>query len=213
MLNTPEAPRAPIEFRRWTTDEERRLLRLHEHEHKPWTDIAIELDRTPAACQHHYYGLVQEREAAYIDWTAELDHHIIELKRRGLNASAIAAELSSHGSAETPSTAAIEYRWLILKKKKKVPHDVLATWSRKAEVVWSTQEDDCIVALWVKGYADEQIATTAKFAGKSHEDVKRRRIELIKSDNPRYAQILGRKEGGSALERALGVRKKYDWMK
>ncbi|KAH7085671.1 hypothetical protein BKA63DRAFT_548763 [Paraphoma chrysanthemicola] len=199
--------------RPWTSYDDRLLIQLRELEHKTYPDISIKLDRTIRACQQHYARLVQEREARYFDWTDEIDHDIIEGRRQGLTVKAIATQIATTMNGKPISHHAIEYRWLELKRENKVPADVLAIWTRKADLVWSMEEDDCIVALWTKGFTDEQIARAGQFKGKGMDDVVKRRRELITGEDPRYAKALGQKGGRNALEHALGVKKKYGWMK
>ncbi|KAH7095321.1 hypothetical protein FB567DRAFT_586649 [Paraphoma chrysanthemicola] len=206
-------PRDGHSMRPWTSQDDRLLIQLRELEHKSYPDISIKLDRTTRACQQHYARLVQEREARYFDWTDEIDHDIIEGRRQGLAFKAISSQIATIMNGKPISHQAIEYRWAELKRDNKVPADVLAIWARKADVVWSMEEDDCIVALWTKGFTDEQIARAGKFNGKGMDDVVKRRRELIKGEDPRYAKALGQKGGGNALDQALGVKKKYGWMK
>ncbi|KAF2026690.1 hypothetical protein EK21DRAFT_73560, partial [Setomelanomma holmii] len=83
---------------------------------------------------------------------------------------------------------------------------------RKGKVIWSQDEDEAVISLWTKGFDDEEIARTVKFKGKSREDVKKRRAELLRKDDERFAKMLGREKGVSALERAMG-KQRYAWMK
>lgn len=101
-----------------------------------------------------------------------------------------------------------------------MPEDVLAIWRRKEEVVWSAEEDEEILELYLQGKGDEEIGDVVKkgkleFGGKSKADVMARRKELVRESSPLYLKMLGvvgvQKLNG-ALESALGVKKKYKWM-
>lgn len=195
----------------WTPTEDQQLLHLRNTVRKPWADIATILSRTSGACQAHYYILKQAREGSFIDWTPTQDEHIVNGRGRGLSIKAIALEMDL-------TSEAVADRWSHLQRHKLVPEDVLAVWRRKEDVVWSPDQDESIAKMWIQGMEDDEIVHMVKFKGKSQDDVRMRRMELVNGGGGGvYARLLG--VGGdretkekTALEMALG-KPKYSWMK
>jgi hypothetical protein len=193
----------------WTEPQNRQLTELRDILRKPWAEIAAVLSRSISACQVHYKLLKQESEGSFIDWTPELDHSIIDGRRRGLSAKAIAYDLNI-------SNHAVAGRWSRLQHLNLVPDDVLAVWRRKEPVVWSNAEDEYLLAMWIDGKSDDEITQAGKIKGKSPVDVKNRRVELVQGGGGGiYVRMLGvakENEATTALSKALG-KPKYSWMK
>ncbi|KAF2129892.1 hypothetical protein P153DRAFT_418575 [Dothidotthia symphoricarpi CBS 119687] len=201
-------PRAPLKLRRWTSEDEQMLLNLRDREKKDFTDIAKILNRTTAAAIQHYSVLKQQSEGRFVEWTHAMDEHIINGRRRGLHIKTISVEmkLTAHAVAD---------RWYTLLREKKVPEDVLAIWRRKNDVVFTLEEDEVILRLWIEMEDDEQLVRMVSFRGKSQSDIRERRIELVYGSSPLYQRLLGIGDGGGnaphALDKALG-KPRYGWM-
>ena len=137
-----------------------------------------------------------------------LDHAIIELRRQGLVMKAIAAEM------QLP-VQAVQDRWYTLVRQHQVPADVLALWSRKEEVVWSEEEDEALLKLWLEGNDDDAIGRMLKLEKKSKDDMRTRRVELVRGSSPLYLRMLGgqgmKGTVRTGMEKAL-EKKKYAWM-
>jgi hypothetical protein len=207
-MTTPLQPRPPKELRRWTVEEEHQLIFLHDTQHKKFTEIAPILNRTPNAINQRYTTIKQRQYSSAIDWTPQLDQFIIEGRRRILSTKDIAAEVKI-------PVEAVAGRWNTLQREKKVPEDVLALLSTKEDVVFTREEDEMILKLWMQGNDDGQIIQQVMFKGKSEQDVKARRIELSYG-SPLYLELLGVGKGEEnetdALKMAVG-KPKYGWMK
>ena len=126
--------------RDWTPTQNHTLLRLRDAEKLPWSTIASTMNRTIPSVSAHYYALIQAREGSRVDWTSQLDHTLIDLRRRGLAMKAIATQMCL-------PTQAVQDRWYTLVRTHQVPDDVLALWKRKGDVVWSESEDEKILEL------------------------------------------------------------------
>ena len=195
---------------RWTTIHDQQLLRLHDIEQRSWLDIAPILERSAGACQTRYYILKNARDGSFVHWTDELDEHIIDGKRRGLSPAAIALEMASLSM----TARAISDRWLQLHQLDRVPEDVLAIHRRKRHVEWSAEEDEIIARMWISGIADAKIAGEVGLEGRSQDDVRIRRTELVKGGGGGlYKRLLGvESKEMTGLEKAIG-KGKYSWMK
>jgi hypothetical protein len=207
-MTTPLQPRPPKELRRWTVEEERQLILMHDTQHKKFTEIAPLLNRTPNALCQRYTTIKQNQYSSVIDWTPQLDESIIDGRRRLLSTKEIAAEVKA-------PVEAVAGRWNTLQREKKVLEDVLALLSTKEDVVFTQEEDEMILKLWMQGNDDDQIIQQVMFKGKSGQDVKTRRIALSYG-SPLYLELLGVSKGKEnetdALKMAVG-KPKYDWMK
>jgi hypothetical protein len=192
----------------WTIVQNHELLRLRDREGKQWAEVASIMRRTQSSCQQHYHLLHQAQEGAMVDWTAPLDAYIIESKRRGLSLPQIAQEMGLR-------TYAVQGRWNTLLRERKVPDDVVLVCRRKEEVVWSQEEDEAILKLWLKGCDDDSIVRQVNFKNKSKDDVRQRRTRLVNDHTPLYLKMLGLDKEKQAvkngLEKPLG-KKKYSWL-
>jgi hypothetical protein len=192
----------------WTLTQNHQLLSLRDKDNATWSFIAATMGRSIPACQQHYYGLRQAQDGSMVDWTAPLDHYIVEGRRRGLPIASIAQEMSL-------TTLAVQDRWYALIRQHEVPKDVLAVSRRKEEVVWSEAEDRRVLGLWLEGRNDDEIVKMVRFEGKSEADVRARRKRLVTDRSPLYLEMLGfskeNKEVKNGLQKALG-KKKYEWM-
>ncbi|KAF2827577.1 hypothetical protein CC86DRAFT_405697 [Ophiobolus disseminans] len=200
---SPEPP-----TRGWTTAQEHQVLRLRDHDKKPWAEVSSSMKRSVSACQGHYYIMTRAREGALVEWTELLDHRLIDGRRRGLDMKIISEEISI-------PTHAVQDRWATLLRRHQVPKDVIAMWRRKEEVVWTTVEDEKILGLYLQGHSDEEISKLLKFKNKSKDDMRARRVELVMGSSPLYLKMLGmvgsKETPKTGLEKAMG-KKKYSWM-
>ncbi|KAH7401357.1 hypothetical protein BKA66DRAFT_405485 [Pyrenochaeta sp. MPI-SDFR-AT-0127] len=198
-----------MELRRWTSDEEGQLLHLRDHEHNNFEDISTVLGRSPGATQARYNIIKQRQQSSYIDWTPETDQSIIDGRRRRLAIKDIANEMNL-------SAEAVAERWFTLQRQKVVPEEVLAIWRRKENVIFTPEEDETILKVWMQMRDDEQLIRIVKFKGKSQGDIRERRSELVNRHSPLYLKMLGIGDGkdneSDALKVALG-KSKYSWMK
>jgi hypothetical protein len=206
----PAQPQPPKQLRCWTTSEEHQLIHLRESENKKFEDIAPVLGRTTNAIQNRYSTIKQKQFSSAVDWTPALDASIIDGRRRCLPIREIAKEV------KIPHEA-ISERWNTLRFEKKVPEEVLAIWRRKRDVVFSPKEDEMILQLWMQGKGDEDIVRMVNFKGKSQENVRDRRVELVNGSSLLYLKMLGvgqgrKDENETALSVAIGP-KRYGWMK
>lgn len=202
-------PRAPIELRRRTPDEDQQLIALRDQDNKKFGDIGNILGRSVKATQSRYASIKQRLRSSFVDWIAENDHAIIDGRRRGLAIKDIADEMQLQKEA-------VSERWRTLQRQKQVPEDVLAIWRRKGDVVFTPEEDETILKIWMQMRDDEQLVRMAKFKGKSQADIRERRSQLVIGHSPLYQKMLGL--GGKtrgetdALKGALGE-PKHSWMK
>lgn len=195
---------------RWTTTHDQQLLRLHDIEQKSFVDMGLILERSTGACQTRYYMLKNARDGSFVYWTDELDEHIIDGKRRGLSSTAIALEMASLSM----TARAISDRWFHLQQLDRVPEDVLAIHRRKPNVEWSAEEDEIVARMWISGIADAKIAGEAGLEGRSQDNVRIRRMELVKGGGGGvYKRLLGvESKEITGLDKAVG-KGKYSWMK
>jgi hypothetical protein len=175
-----------------------------------WSEIATALNRTVAAVQGHYHQVKITHHSSFEDWTPEMDHRIIDGRRRGFSSKQIGLEMY------LPSEA-IQGRWSELQKRKQVPEDVLALWRRKGEVIWSEREDEHILKVWMELKSDDELVKQVHLEGKQRCDIRERRVQLCSEMGPVYRRlmgIVGQKEDDlvrGTLKMALGG-KKYAWM-
>ncbi|EAT80480.2 hypothetical protein HBI56_189940 [Parastagonospora nodorum] len=195
---------------RWTTAHDQQLLRMYDIEQRSFVDIAPILERSAIACQQRYYLLKKAREGSFVYWTDKLDGHIIDGKRRGLSSTAIALEMASLSM----SARAISDRWFHLQQLDQVPEDVLVIHRRKHSVEWNAEEDEIVAKMWISGIGDAKIAGEVGLEGRCQEDVRIRRIELVKGGGGGvYKRLLGvESKEMTGLEKAVG-KGKYGWMK
>jgi hypothetical protein len=194
----------------WTPAQNHLLIHLHETDGLSWSEIALQLCRSPTACSAHYKQLEREAASSLITWTPAHDKAIVTGKRRGLSTAAISIEMSV-------CSEAITERWSTLQREKKVPEEVLAVWRRREKVEWSVAEDGVLLDMYCLGLGDVEIAKTGALKGRSREEVRMRRVELMYGeDRSLWLKKLGMRGKGkhvemTALEKALG-KPKYDWM-
>jgi hypothetical protein len=159
--------------------------------------------------QNRYTIVKQRQYGSVVDWTEPRDASIINGRAKGQGIPEIASDL------KLPKQAVGE-RWQTLQAQNQVPEEVLALWRRKEEVVFTEEEDEAILKLWIKCKDDNEIAKTLKCKGKSQRDIITRRGELVKGSSPIYLRLLGVGQGKEnemdGLKRAMG-KPKYGWMK
>jgi hypothetical protein len=193
----------------WTPSDERHLIDLRDTHNTSWNDIATILSRTAQGCQQHYSNLKQATASSLVTWTPEIDHAIIDGRRRGLSSKDISAELGLWALAVTE-------RWTWLQRKHRVPEDVLALWRKKEQVVFTQDEDESIMKMFIRDMDDEQIYKVCSWKGKHSADVAKRRRQLTGEGaaGGLYAKMLGvgDEKAKNGLEKAMG-KKKYDWIK
>ncbi|KAF3047210.1 hypothetical protein E8E11_004324 [Didymella keratinophila] len=197
----------PQTSRRWTPDDNARLHHLRFIELLPWPVRAAALGRTNQAVHGHYYQLKIAQGASFEEWDVDMDEYIIENRGEGWNSKEIAQEMGI-------SAEAVQGRWYELQQQKKVPEHVLAIWKKKAEVVWSEEEDKTILRAWVNGKSEDEIAHSLRFEGKYQCDIRQRFRHLYREKGPMYRRLMGMEESRPlphALDKALG-KKKYAWM-
>jgi hypothetical protein len=208
-MDAQPQPFAPKELRPWTVREEHSLISLRDTNNKTFEEIGKFVNRTTIAVQNRYTIVKQRQYSSVVDWTEPLDASIINGRAKGQGIPEIASDL------KLPKQAVGE-RWQTLQAQNQVPEEVLALWRRKEEVVFTEEEDEAILKLWIKCKDDNEIAKTLKCKGKSQRDIIARRGELVKGSSPIYLRLLGVGQGKEnemdGLKRAMG-KPKYGWMK
>jgi hypothetical protein len=192
----------------WLPAEDQQLLHLRNYARKPWAEIATLLSRSVSACKQHYILLKKATTVSSFDWDDSDDDAIIDGMRQGLRIEAIALELDMDPNA-------VKDRWQYLQRQHLVQDDVLAVRRCKEELVWSTEEDEFILKMYIEMKTDEQIMDAANFKGKSRKDVKARRVHLVYGGGRgTYLRMLGiakdKTQVKTGLEKAMG-KPEYDW--
>jgi hypothetical protein len=87
---------------------------------------------------------------------------------------------------------------------------VLGVWRRVEKLEWSVDDDNALLDMYCLKLGDLEIANIEVLEGRSTEEIRTRRVELM------YGEEMAMHDGSklvekTGLEKALG-KPKYDWM-
>jgi hypothetical protein len=94
---------------------------------------------------------------------------------------------------------------------------VLGVWRRVEKLEWSVDDDNALLDMYCLKLGDLEIANIEILEGRSTEEIRTRRVELMYGeDQSLWLKKMGMHDGcklveKTGLEKALG-KPKYDWM-